>query len=387
MNRNISLSEPLLAGNEWKYVKECIDSGWVSSAGKFVAQFAQEFAKFLDVLYAIPVVNGTAALHVSLIALGLKPDEEVLVPTLTFAATVNSVIYCNAHPVFMDVESETLGLDVEKVERFLTHECVWNKDSLINKSTNRRVRGIIPVHLYGHPVNMSPILDLADKYNLFVLEDSTESLGSKYKGQFTGTLGKAGAFSFNGNKLITTGGGGMVVTMDSKLADHIDYLTNQAKNGKGYYHTEIGYNYRLSNIQAALGLAQLENINQFIEKRRSVAHYYQQNLKDIPGITVSGEAEWAFNVYWLPWILVDENYEKSKEDLLIELNDNDIQARAFFIPLHTLPPYCSYQAYQISNAIDLYNKGINLPSHGKLTEDDLKFIVGIIKNRKKSSFL
>ena len=380
MYKRIPLSEPVMAGNEWKYVKECIDTGWVSSAGKFVDMFAKKFAEYLDIPYAVPTVNGTAALHISLVALGLKPDEEVLVPTLTFMATANVVAYCNACPVFMDIERNTLGLDLQKVEEFLTKECNLKNGCLINNSTNRRVRGIIPVHLYGHPVDMSPILELAGKYGLFVVEDATEAIGSKYKGQFAGTFGETGAFSFNGNKLITTGGGGMVVTKDAEIEEHIRFLTTQARKGPGYYHTEIGYNYRLTNVQAALGLAQLEQIDQFITKRRAIAHYYQQALKDVPGITVGGEAEWAWNNYWLSWILVEADYGKSKDELLKELNDKGIEARAFFIPLHTLPPYRSYQAYRISNALNLYNKGINLPSHTTLEEEDLEIVVDTIKN-------
>ena len=380
MLKRIPLSEPVMAGNEWQYVKECIDTGWFSSAGKFVDTFAEKFAEYLQVPYAVPVVNGTAALHISLIALNLKPDEEVLVPALTFAATANVVVYCNAHPVFIDVEECTLGIDPQKVEEFITRECNWTNGCLINKSTNRRVRGIIPVHLYGHPMHMSPILELANKYNLFIVEDATEALGSKYKDQFAGTLGEIGAFSFNGNKLITTGGGGMVVTRDAELAEHIMFLTKQAKKGPGYYHTEIGYNYRLTNVQAAIGLAQLEKVDTFIAKRRSIARYYQQSFKDMPSIVFGGETEWAWSNYWLSWILIEADYGKSKDELLKELNDKRIEARACFIPLSTLPPYQACQAYQISKALELYDKGINLPRHTALEKDDLRIVVDTIRN-------
>jgi perosamine synthetase len=380
MSRRIPLSEPVMAGNEWRYVKECIDTAWVSSAGKFIDAFAEKFAEYVDIPYAVPVVNGTAALHISLVALGLKSDEEVLVPTLTFAATANVVIYCNANPVFMDVEDGSLGIDPQKVEAFLTQECDWRDGCLINRATNRKVRGIIPVHLYGHPVDMSPILDLAEKYNLFVVEDATEALGSRYKGRSAGTLGTVGAFSFNGNKLITTGGGGMVVTENSELAEHIKYLTTQAKApGPVYYHTEVGYNYRMTNIQAAMGLAQLEKVHEFVARRRAIAHYYQQELRDVAGITVVSEAEWAWNNHWLSWILVEADYGRPKDELLKKLGDKGIEARAFFMPLHTLPPYRSYQSYQISNAIKLYDKGINVPSHTALVEDDLKFVADAVK--------
>jgi perosamine synthetase len=369
-----------MAGNEWKYIKECIDTGWISSAGKFVDAFADKFTTYLGGPRAVPVVNGTAALHVSLIALGLKPDEEVLIPTLTFVATANVVVYCNAHPVFMDVEGGTLGLDPQKVESFLAQECGWKDGCLTNRTTGRRVSGIIPVHLYGHPANMSPILNLADKYGLFVLEDATEALGSRYRGRPAGTLGQIGAFSFNGNKLITTGGGGMVVTEDAQLADRIEHLTTQAKaSGSEYYHTEIGYNYRLTNIQAAMGLAQLEKVDEFVSRRRAIAHYYQKQLRDVAGITVGTAAEWAWSNYWLSWIMVEKEYGKPKDELLGMLNDRDIEARAFFVPLHMLPPYRSYQSYQIENALNAYEKGINLPSHTSLKEGDLGIVVDTIK--------
>ncbi len=380
MSKRIPLSEPVMAGNEWEYVKECIDTGWVSSAGKFVDSFAEKFAEYLGTSHAVSIVNGTAALHISLVALGLRPDEEVLVPTLTFAATANVVIYCSASPVFMDVEKDTLGLDPQKVEAFLTQECKWKDGCLINRATSRRVRGIIPVHLYGHPVDMSPIMELAEKYGLFVVEDATEALGSKYRDRFAGTLGEVGVFSFNGNKLITTGGGGMVVTENSELAERIKYLTTQAKApGSVYYHTEVGYNYRLTNIQAAIGLAQLEKVDEFVNRRRAIAHYYQRELKDVTGVTVGGEAEWAWSNHWLSWLLVGTDYGRTKDELLAKLNSSGIEARGFFIPLHTLPPYRSYQAYQISNAVELHDRGINVPSHTTLREDDLRIVVDAIK--------
>jgi len=380
MSRRIALSEPVMAGNEWKYIKECIDTGWVSSAGKFVDSFAEKFAEYVSVSHAVPVVNGTAALHISLIALGLGPDEEVLVPTLTFAATANAVVYCNAQPVFMDVAEDTLGLDIQKVEDFLTKECSWVKGCLVNKSTNCKVRGIIPVHLYGHPVDMDPIIYLADKYNLFIVEDAAEALGSRYRGKSAGTLGSTGAFSFNGNKLITTGGGGMVATEDAELAERVKYLTTQAKApGPVYYHTDIGYNYRLNNIQAAMGLAQLEKIHEFIARRRAITQYYQEQLADVEGITVGSEMKWAWSNCWLSWILVEADYGTSKDELLRDFNGKGIAARAFFIPLHTLPPYRQYQSYKMSGAMTLYDKGINLPSHTTLSEEDLDVVVNTVR--------
>ena len=384
MLKYIPLSEPSITGREWEYVKECLDSGWVSSAGRFVDSFAEKFAEYILMPHAIPVVNGTSALHISLVALGLKPDEEVLVPSLTFAATANVAVYCNASPVFMDVEQDTLCMDPQKIRDFLEQECIWKSGSLVNKSTRRKVRGIIPVHLYGHPVNMSTILELARKYELFVVEDATEGLGAKYIGENAGTFGDAAAFSFNGNKLITTGGGGMVVTADSALAERIRSLTIQAKSpGMEYYHTDIGYNYRLTNIQAALGLAQLERIEDFIASKRHIAAFYQRELGNVMGLKVCEEKEWAFSTYWLSWILLQEGFGKKRQEVLEQLNSEGIQARSFFIPLHLLPPYKGYQAYRMDMAQSLYENGINIPSHVGLTDEDLHLIVSAIRNMAK----
>jgi len=381
-NKRIPLSEPVMAGNEWKYVKECLNTAWVSSAGKFVDTFAESFAAYVGIPHAVPVSSGTAALHVSLIALGLQPDEEMLVPALTFAATANAVIYCGAHPVFIDVEERFLGCDVNKIHTFLTQECVWKDNGLWNKASGRQVRGILPVHLYGHPVDMDALLELARQYELIVVEDATEALGSKYKGQSVGTLGDAGAFSFNGNKVITTGGGGMVVTVDAQLAEQVRFLTTQAKMPGGeYYHTAVGYNYRLTNVQAAIGLAQLEHVDAFIARRRGIAQFYQRELSEISGITVCGNANWAFSNHWLSWILIDKSYGKTKDELLKALNERGIEARSFFIPLHTLPPYRKYQTYCIEHAPQVYEKGLNLPSHVALTEADLEIVVDIIRNK------
>ncbi len=384
MNKRIPLSQPVMAGNEWKYVKECIDTAWVSSAGKFVETFAERFAQYVDAPYAVPTSSGTAALHLALIALGLQPDEEVLVPAMTFVATANPVIYCGATPVFMDIEAQTLGMDGQKVADFLAHECAWRDGKLWNRTTGRRVRGMIPVHLYGHPVDMEPLLELAEKYHLFVLEDATESLGSKYQGQATGTLGTIGAFSFNGNKLITTGGGGMVVTRDESLADHIRFLTTQAKSpGREYYHTEVGYNYRLTNLQAALGLAQLERIDAFIARRRAIAQFYRRELAEVPGVTVWQDAEWAFNNSWLSWMLLGPEYGQNRDELLDALNAQNIEARPLFLPLHSQPPYQKYPSYAITQAPKLHQRGLNLPSHTTLGEEDLARVVGVIRELQR----
>jgi perosamine synthetase len=380
MTKRLPLSEPTINGNEWKYVKECLDSGWVSSAGKFVDLFASEFGQYVNAKHAIPTSSGTSALHVSLVALGLQPDEEVIITSLTFIATANVVRYCNAYPVFMDVDDKTLCMDVEKVKDFLEKECIWSDGSLINKSTRRRLRGMIPVHLYGHSVDMDPLLELARTYNLFILEDATEALGSKYKGKMAGTFGNASAFSFNGNKIITTGGGGMVTTDDSALAERIKSLTTQARtDSMEYYHNEVGYNYRLNNIQSALGLAQLEKIDEFIQSKRRIATFYQRELGDV--VRVCGEEEWAFSTYWLCWVIMQG---ESRKQILERLNAQGILARPLFFPLHLLPPYRDCQTYRIERVEYLYEHGINIPSHVGLTDDDLEFVVSEIKQITES---
>ena len=378
--KRIPLSEPVISGKEWEYIQECLDTGWVSTAGKFVDQFALAFKDRIGSAHAVSTSSGTAGLHVALLALGLQPDEEVLVPTLTFVATANAVRYCHAHPVFMDIEPDYHTLDVEKVKSFLQQQCITKSGALWNKTSARKIRGIIPVHLYGHPVDMDPLLDIAQKYDLFIVEDATEAVGSKYKEKTVGTIGDIGVYSFNGNKMMTTGGGGMIVTKNQEMMEKIKHLTTQAKSpGTEYYHAEVGYNYRLTNIQAALGLAQLEQLPNFIEKRRAISKYYRDHLSKTNGIRIQKDADWAFNDCWLSWILIEKEYPRTKAELLTLLNDKNIQARPFFMPLHTLPPYKGYQAFRIEHAIETYDKGLNLPSHVALTHVDLQAVIDIIR--------
>jgi len=381
MPKHMPLSEPFISGNEWKYVKECLDSGWVSSAGEFVNSFAVSFAQYVHAKHAIPTTNGTSALHVSLVALGLMPDEEVIVPTLTFIATSNVVKYCNASPIFMDVDKETLCINTEKTIDFIEKECVWSNNHLVNKSTHRKVRGIIPVHLYGHPADMDPLMEIAKKYDLFVLEDATEALGAKYKSKMLGNESQISAFSFNGNKIITTGGGGMVATNDDRLAEKVRHLTTQARcDSMEYIHDEIGYNYRMTNIQAALGLAQLEKIEDYIKIKRHIASYYQEHFSSEMNLKVCKEKEWAFSTYWLSWLLIGDNFGKGKQEILKNLNDQNIQARPLFKPLHTLKPYGNCQTYMLELAEELYNSCINIPSHVTLTDEDLDCVIKVIKS-------
>ena len=281
----IPLCVPEIRGNEWKYIKECLDTNWVSSVGPFVDRFEQELAAYVGTKHAIATVNGTAALHIALLVAGVQPDDEVLVSTLTFISPANAIRYVGAWPVFIDAEPDYWQMDPQKVVDFLDKECQWRDGALYNKITGRRVKAIIPVHILGHPCDMDPILEIVRKYELLVIEDATEALGAKYKDRMVGHLGDIACFSFNGNKIITTGGGGMIVTDNEAWARKAKYLTTQAKDDPvEYIHNEIGYNYRLTNVQAAMGVAQLEKLEEHIASKRRIAKTYTQAFKDIPGL-------------------------------------------------------------------------------------------------------
>lgn len=276
--KHIPLSVPEISGNEWKYVKDCLDTGWVSSVGNYVTRFEEMVAHYVGTKYAVATVNGTSALHVSLIACEIQPNDEVIVPTLTFIAPANVIRYCNAYPVFMDCDADTLCINIQKVTDFITKEYEQRDDGYTyNKKTNRRIKAIIPVHIFGHPSDMDGLLEVCRGKNIDIIEDATESLGSEYKGQKTGSFGKIGCFSFNGNKIITTGGGGMIVTNDESIAKRIRHLTTQAKSDPFEYdHDEIGFNYRLTNVQAAMGVAQMERLDEFIAFKRKNYVIYKE---------------------------------------------------------------------------------------------------------------
>ena len=304
----IPLSVPEIHGNEWKYVKECLDSNWVSSAGPFVDRFERMVADYVGTGHAVATVNGTAALHLALLVASVKPNDEVLVPALTFIAPANAVRYAGAWPVFIDAEPAYWQMDAEKVLNFLEHRCRWANGELRNQHTGRRVRAILPVHILGHPCDIDPLVEIARRFNLVVIEDATESLGAMYKERMVGHLGNVACFSFNGNKVITTGGGGMIVTDNAAWAERARYLSTQAKdNPVEYIHNEIGYNYRLTNIQAALGCAQMESLPRFIETKRTIAAQYHESLGSVPGIAPMPEASWARSIFWMYTVLVNES--------------------------------------------------------------------------------
>jgi perosamine synthetase len=374
-----------MQGNEWTYIKECLDTGWVSSVGSYVTCFEKELAAFIGERYAVATSSGSAALHTALMVAGIGPDEDVLVSTLTFIASANAIRYVGAHPIFIDAEPNYWQMDAEKVQHFIEERCRWQNDELRNRRTGRRVRAIMPVHILGHPVDMEPIIEIARRYKLTVIEDATEALGSKYKGQMVGTIGDMACFSFNGNKIITTGGGGMLVTHDRKLADRARYLTTQAKDRTSeYIHHEIGYNYRLTNLQAAMGVAQLECLPEIIKNKRQIAERYNAALADLQGVTLMPEAEWANSNLWLYTILIDrDKFGMDCRTLVQFLSDADIESRPLWQPLHMSKAHHTSLKYDNPVSERLYREAISLPCSANLTEDQQQFVIERIKGASK----
>lgn len=359
------VAEPDLGEEELRNVIEAVKSGWISSKGRFIEDFERAFANYIGVKYGIATSNGTTALHLALVALGIGSGDEVIVPDLTFAATINAVLYTGAKPVIVDIHPEYWCMDPDKVEKAITS----------------RTKAIIPVHLYGHPCDMDPIMEIASKHSLYVIEDVAEAHGAEYKGKKAGSFGHVSCFSFYGNKIITTGEGGMVLTNDYELAEKMRMLRDHGMNPKKrYWHEVIGFNYRMTNLQAAIGLAQLNKIDRFIEKKRRIAKIYAEELSGIPGITLHPEMPWAKNVYWLYSILIDSSKVAITRDELSEkLEKEGIETRKFFYPLHEMPIYAKYSVYSYPVAITISRQGLNLPSSTKFTEEDVKFVAQKIK--------
>lgn len=358
----IPVAEPQLGEHELAYVTECLKGGWVSSLGKYIAMFEEGFCRYCGVKYGIATSNGTVALHLALVTLGIGPGDEVLVPSLTFVATANAVRYTGAKPVFVDSDPSTWNIAPAKIEEKIT----------------RRSRAIIPVHLYGHPVDMDPIMEIARKHGLYVIEDAAEAHGAQYKGRIVGGLGDMSCFSFYGNKIITTGEGGMLLTNNEQFAQRALFLKDQAMSLKRrYWHPEVGYNYRMTNLQAALGVAQLERIEEFIQAKREHAALYNSLLSNVHGLTLPPEAPWARNVYWMYSVLVEKEFGMGRDDLMRALNQRGIDSRPFFWPIHLMPPYRCGE--RLSVAEPLAQKGINLPSSCKLTREQIGFICETIR--------
>jgi perosamine synthetase len=376
----IPLSVPEIRGNEWKYIKECLDTGWVSSVGSYVDQFEKALASYVGTKHAVATVNGTAALHTALLVAGIQPDDEVLVSTLTFIAPANVIRYVGAWPVFIDAEPNYWQMDVDKVINFINKECAWHEGELKNKNSNRRVRAILPVHVLGHPVDIDPLLEIARKYDLTVIEDATESLGAKYKDRMVGNLGDIACFSFNGNKVITTGGGGMVVTNNEAWSQKAKYLTTQAKDDPiEYIHNEIGYNHRLTNIQAAMGCAQMEQLPNYIDTKRKIAATYTKELRSISELIVMNEAEWAFSIFWMYTVLINDKNGNNSRTLLNYLATQKIQARPLWQPLHLSQAHAGSQHYHCEVAEWLNRTALSLPCSSGLSENQLARVIDVVK--------
>lgn len=376
----IPLYVPEIRGNEWNYIKECLNTSWVSSVGSYVNRFEDELAGFIGTKYAAGIVNGTSALHISLLVAGIEPEDEVLVSTLSFIAPANAIRYVGAWPVFMDAEPEYWQMDPQKTINFLEEECRWNNGELRNKASGRRVKAIMPVHVLGHSVDIDPILEVARKYNLVVIEDASESLGAKYKDRMLGQLGDIACFSFNGNKIITTGGGGMIVSDNEAWVRKAKYLTTQAKDDPvEYFHNEIGYNYRLTNMHAAMGCAQLEQLGSYVSAKRHIAALYNEAFRDMPGITPMNEAPWAFSIYWMYTVLVDKSsYGIGSRELLKKLAEKRIQARPLWQPLHCSSAHEQSQNYHCTVAEKLYSDALSLPCSVGLAPENQKIVCEVL---------
>jgi perosamine synthetase len=384
MSSYIPLSVPSLNGNELEYVKECIDTEWVSSAGKYVDLFEQKIAEYTGSKYAIACVNGTAALQVSLRLAGVGAGDEVLISTLTFIASVNAITYNNAKPIFMDAD-KYYNIDAEKTIEFIKNETGFKNGFTYNKKTNNKITAIIPVHIWGNACWLDELIELCNKQNIAIVEDAAESLGTfynagKYKGKHTGTIGKLGCLSFNGNKIITTGGGGMILTDDKILAEKAKYLTTQAKDDPiRYVHDAIGYNFRLTNIQAALGVAQLEQLPDILKRKKEISKFYQTEVANINGLSISITPDYASNNHWLNLIQIDiQVYGEDREILMKRLEENDIQTRPVWKLNHEQKPYKDYQHFKVKKAKELVKNSLCLPSSSNLSNENLNKIVSVL---------
>ncbi|CAH0118006.1 GDP-perosamine synthase [Paenibacillus sp. CECT 9249] len=364
----IPLHEPSFIGEEWDLVKDCLDTGWVSSVGKYVEEFEERIANFVGVKRAVAVVNGTAALHIALKIVGVQNGDEVLIPTLTFVATANAVVYSGAVPHFVDSDEKTLGINCIKLLEYLKENTFLNNGYCYNRNTGRKIAAIVPMHTFGQPVDMDPLLEICNLYNIKCVEDAAESLGSYYKGKHTGSLGEVGVLSFNGNKIITTGGGGAIVTNNNQLADYAKHLTTTAKvpHAWRFTHDDIGYNYRLPNINAALGCAQMEQLPLFIQNKRLLAKNYKEVFQNIEGISFYEEMEFSKSNYWLNILYLDENYRVERDALLDYLNHHGFMCRPVWDPLHSLDIFKGYPKMDLSVANQLSSSIINIPSSPNL---------------------
>lgn len=377
--RRLPLSEPKMLGNEAKYLLECVDTNWVSSGGPFVEQFEREIARVMGMRHAVACVNGSAALHVALLVAGVEPDDEVLVSDLTFAASANAIRYCGAWPVFIDAEPTYWQMDVAKVTDFLARECRAQGGRLVNAATGRRVRAIMPVHVLGHPVDMAPLEEAAARHGLAIVADAAEAVGTTYRNAPVARTSHVAAVSFNGNKVVTAGGGGAVVTDDERLAARARYLTTQAKDDPvEWVHGAIGFNYRLTNLQAAVGVAQLEHLEECLASKRRTAGFYERALADLP-LTLPRAAPWAGSTWWLYTVLVElARGARERVAVMRDLAAKGIETRPLWRPLSRQPAFAGCQAYRPEHAWDLHRRSLSLPCSVGIETADLERVVAAL---------
>ena len=362
--RRIQVAAPTLNGNEREYVNECLDTVWISSVGHFIGDFETAFARHCGVRHAVGCSSGTTALHLALLGAGCGPGDEVIVPTLTFVASANAVVYCGATPVFADVEPRTMTIDPARVEALITP----------------KTRAIMAVHLFGHPADMDPLRTLADRYGLALVEDAAEAHGALYKGRCVGSLGDVAMFSFFGNKIITTGEGGMVTTSNDELAERVRLLRGQGMDPRRrYWFPVVGFNYRMTNIEAAIGLAQLERIDDHLGARQRVRRWYDERLADLTDVLeLPREEPWAHHSFWMYTVLLKDEAGIGRDDLMSRMNDDGIETRPVFYPMHVLPPYRDASG-PCPVADRLSARGVSLPTHGGLTEDDVDRVAASLR--------
>ncbi len=384
----IPLSVPNIKGNELKYVSEAITTGWVSTAGEYVDKFEEAVSNYIGTNKSCSCQNGTSGIHVALNLCGVTKDDEVIVPTLTFIAAVNPVKYIGAEPIFLDCDN-TLCLDGYKLEKFCNEECTFENNVLLNKKTKKHIKALVVVHVFGNIANMEKIMEVANKFNIKVIEDATESIGSyildgKYKGKHSGTIGHVGIYSFNGNKIITTGGGGIIVSNDTVLIDKAKHLTTQAKSDVVYYtHDEIGYNYRMTNIQAGMGLAQLELLEEFITTKTNNFNLYKKEIEKINGLKLLPFRKDIRSNHWFYALFVEDSFPINRDELIKYLHEKKVQTRPIWGLIHEQKPYANSQTYNIEKAKYYIEHVINIPCSSNLTKKEVLYVIDCIKNVAK----
>jgi aminotransferase in exopolysaccharide biosynthesis len=380
----IPLSVPNLKGNELKYITTAVETGWVSTSGPYVNDFENKVARYVNSKNAVSCQNGTSGLHRALLICGVTKEDEVIVPALTFIAAVNPVEYIGAKPVFMDCD-DFLTMDADKLLEFCQSECSFTDGKLINNKTKKRIKAILVVHVFGNIADMERIMAIAEKFNLKVVEDATEALGTyytegKYKGKHAGTIGTVGVYSFNGNKIITTGGGGMIVANDDELLKRAKHLTTQAKSDELYYtHDEIGFNYRMTNLQAALGLAQLEQLEDFIKVKEENYRFYKEKIRGIPGLSMLATKEGIRSNYWFYSLKFDDKYPLGRDEIIKYFSSKGVQSRPLWGLISEQKPYLSSQTYNIEKAKFYLEHIVNLPCSTNLVKEDVLYVVECLK--------